>query len=316
MPHDRSKAVKLGTIRTLFLSCFAGLLLLETGLAILALRYNVIQSGVLKDQATLLRSRELLNDALHDARRMWNTSPDSDLKPQQPQSPPPSATQATEAIALLQKLARPSLAFPAADFDRLEDTLSNNLKLLSLSPPYTADQKALMEKTETHLSAFIAAIDIRLFASMQEFRREVEFLEMTVWGLLPLLILSTAAFGFLLHAKVMEPLVHLKKQSRKLTESIVNLQKELRIGEMEKTPSLPAVKPLEEPVPAPAVDLPEEPVPVEPAPLPQEPAPPLPLPPPGEPPLTPAVQPLQESRVAEPEKPSAPDNRETMPPIP
>jgi len=255
MTLDRSKTISLGTIRTLFLSCFGALLLLETGLAIIAFRYNMIQGGVLKDQATLLRSREVLNDALRDSRRVWNSSPDSELKTQQPHSPPASSAQAMDAIALLQKISRPSLVFPSADFDRLEDTLSNNSKLLSLTPPYTQDQRALMEKTETHLSGFIAAIDIRLFASMQEFRREVEFLEMITWGLLPLLILSTAAFGFLLHSKIMDPLMHLKKQSRKLTETIVNLQKELRVGEMERTRAVetPAAQPAAEPAAEPAI---------------------------------------------------------------
>ena len=129
---------------------------------------------------------------------------------------------------MLKKLKRSALLFPASDLDRLDDIVTNNAKLLAASPPYNPDQKALREKTDNGLSGFIAAIDIRLFASMQEFRREVEFLEMVAWGLVPLLILSTAAFGILLLSKVMEPLTHLKKQARKLTDNIITLQNELR----------------------------------------------------------------------------------------
>jgi nitrate/nitrite-specific signal transduction histidine kinase len=94
-----------------------------------------------------------------------------------------------------------------------------------------------MEKTLSSLSAFVAAIDIRLFSAMQELRRDVEFLQMLTWGILPLLMLSTIVFGFLLQARVMQPLQHLKKQSRKLADSILTLQKELRVFEAEKKAS-------------------------------------------------------------------------------
>jgi hypothetical protein len=68
----------------------------------------------------------------------------------------------------------------------------------------------------------------------------VEFLEMVAWGLIPLLILSTAAFGILLLSKVMEPLTHLKKQARKLTDNIATLQNELRLVQ---GPPAPAAEP-------------------------------------------------------------------------
>ena len=238
MPESRSKKINLGAIRTLFLSCFGALLILEVGLALLALRYNSIQNGILVDQAVLLRSREILNDALRDARAVWKSSnePDS-AQAQNIPSSPDSAAKASESIEMLKKLKRPALLFSASDLDRLDDIVSNNAKLLAAAPPYNADQKALREKTENGLSGFIAAIDIRLFASMQEFRREVEFLEMVGWGLIPLLILSTAAFGILLLSKVMEPLMHLKKQARKLTDNIITLQNELRATQKHPTPA-------------------------------------------------------------------------------
>ena len=245
MSDSRSKKINVGAIRTLFLSCFGALLILEVGLALLALRYNSIQNGILVDQAVLLPSREILNDALRDARAVWKSSNDPDSA--QAQSIPPSpesATKASESIEMLKKLKRPALLFSASDLDRLDDIVSNNAKLLATAPPYNADQKALREKTENGLSGFIAAIDIRVFASMQEFRREVEFLEMVGWGLIPLLILTTAAFGILLLSKVIEPLMHLKKQARKLTDNIATLQYKLR--STQKQPS-PAAEPAPEP---------------------------------------------------------------------
>jgi len=236
MPDNKSKKVNLGAIRVLFLSCFGALLILEIGLALLALRYNAIQNGILTDQAVLLRGREILNDALRDARANWKSSNDAESgRPQEALPMPESAAKATESMELLKKLKRPALLFPASDLDRLDDIVSNNTKLLAAAPPYTTDQKNLREKTDNGLATFIGAIDIRLFASMQEFRREVEFLEMTAWGLIPLLILSTAAFGILLLSKVMEPLMHLKKQSRKLTDSIATLQNELKLAQMQKS---------------------------------------------------------------------------------
>jgi hypothetical protein len=72
----------------------------------------------------------------------------------------------------------------------------------------------------------------------------VEFLEMVGWGLIPLLILTTAAFGILLLSKVIEPLMHLKKQARKLTDNIATLQYKLR--STQKQPS-PAAEPAPEP---------------------------------------------------------------------
>ena len=256
MTDTRSKKVNLGAIRILFLSCFGALLILEIGLALLALRYNAIQNGILADQAVLLRGREILNDALRDARANWKSSNDAESgRPQESLPVPESAAKATESIELLKKLKRPALLFPASDLDRLEDIITNNSKLLAAAPPYTTDQKNLKERTDNGLSTFIGAIDIRLFASMQEFRREVEFLEMTAWGLIPLLILSTAGFGILLLSKVMEPLVHLKKQSRKLTDSLATLQNELKLAQMQKrhaanppqTPPNPLPTPQESP---------------------------------------------------------------------
>lgn len=239
MSDSRSKKINLGAIRTLFLSCFGALLVLEVGLALLALRYNSIQNGILVDQAVLLRSREILNDALRDARAAWKSSNDPDsARAQDIQPAPESAAKASESIEMLKKLKRPALLFPASDLDRLDDIVSNNAKLLAAAPPYNADQKTLREKTDNGLSGFIAAIDIRLFASMQEFRREVEFLEMVGWGLIPLLILSTAAFGILLLSKVMEPLMHLKKQARKLTDNIASLQNELRVTQKQPAPAV------------------------------------------------------------------------------
>jgi hypothetical protein len=238
MSDSRSKKINLGAIRTLFLSCFGALLILEVGLALLALRYNSIQNGILVDQAVLLRSREILNDALRDARAVWKSSNEQDsAQAQNIPSSPESAAKASETIEMLKKLKRSALLFPASDLDRLDDIITNNAKLLAASPPYNADQKALREKTDNGLSGFIAAIDIRLFASMQEFRREVEFLEMVAWGLIPLLILTTAAFGVLLLSKVMEPLTHLKKQARKLTDNIITLQNELRAIQKQPTPA-------------------------------------------------------------------------------
>jgi hypothetical protein len=239
MSDSRSKKINLGAIRTLFLSCFGALLILEVGLALLAVRYNSIQNGILVDQAVLLRSREILNDALRDARAAWKSSNDPDsARAQDIQPAPESAAKASESIEMLKKLKRPALLFPASDLDRLDDIVSNNAKLLAAAPPYNADQKILREKTDNGLSGFIAAIDIRLFASMQEFRREVEFLEMVGWGLIPLLILSTAAFGILLLSKVMEPLMHLKKQARKLTDNIASLQNELRVTQKQPAPAV------------------------------------------------------------------------------
>lgn len=216
----------------------------------LALRYNSIQNGILVDQAVLLRSREILNDALRDARAVWKSSnePDS-AQAQNISSSPESAAKASECIEMLKNLKRSALLFPASDLDRLDDIITNNAKLLAASPPHKADQKALREKTDNGLSGFIAAIDIRLFASMHDFRREVEFLEMIIWGLIPLLILSTAAFGILLLSKVMEPLVHLKKQSRKLTDSLANLQNEVKLHQLEKGLAFNPPQPPPEPAP-------------------------------------------------------------------
>lgn len=252
MTDTRSKKVNLGAIRILFLSCFGALLILEIGLALLALRYNAIQNGILADQAVLLRGREILNDALRDARANWKSSNDAESgRPQESLPVPESAAKATESIELLKKLKRPALLFPASDLDRLEDIITNNSKLLAAAPPYSTDQKNLREKTDNGLSTFIGAIDIRLFASMQEFRREVEFLEMTAWGIIPLLILSTAAFGILLLSKVMEPLMHLKKQSRKLTDTIATLQNELKLAQMEKMRAANPPQTAPTPLPAP-----------------------------------------------------------------
>ena len=243
MPDDKSKKFSLGGIRILFLSCFGALLFLEIALAVVALRYNQIQNDILKDQSRLLRAREFLNDALGDSKRIWNPTLDGVVAAQQePPSLPASATQAMNATPLLQKLARPSLAFPSGDVDRLDDTLSNNSKLLSAPTPYSPEQKEMIERTISRLSAFVSAIDIRLFSAMQELRREVEFLQMITWGLLPMLIICTTVFGFLLQSRVMQPLQHLKKQSRKLTDNIVTLQKELRVVELEKKVSSEAAK--------------------------------------------------------------------------
>jgi len=248
MPDIRSKKVNLGAIRILFLSCFGALLILEIFLALLALRYNSIQNGILADQAVLLRSREILNDTLRDARANWKSSNDTESgRPQERRPMPESAAKAAESIEILKKLKRPALLFPASDLDRLDDIATNNTKLLAAAPPYNTDQKTLREKTDNGLSTFIAAIDIRLFASMQEFRREVEFLEMIIWGLIPLLVLSTAAFGILLLSKVMQSLVHLKKQSRKLTDSLTSLQNELRLIQLEKSPAFNPQQPPPEP---------------------------------------------------------------------
>lgn len=252
MPDNRSKKVNLGALRILFLSCFGALLILEIALALLALRYNAIQKGILADQAVLLRGREILNDALRDARANWKSSNDEESgRPQEAMPMSESASKATESIELLKKLKRPALLFPASDLDRLDDIVTNNAKLLAAAPPYSTDQQNLREKTDNGLSNFIWAIDIRLFASMQEFRREVEFLEMTAWGLVPLLILSTAAFGIILLAKVMEPLVHLKKQSRKLTDSLATLQDELKLAEMRKNPTFIPLQTAPAPLPTP-----------------------------------------------------------------
>ncbi|MFM8831111.1 MAG: hypothetical protein ACKOHM_08925 [Spartobacteria bacterium] len=240
MSDSRSKKINTGAIRTLFLSCFGALLILELGLALLALRYNAIQNGILVDQAVLLRTREILGDALRDAQAAWKYSNEPGTTQPAP-VPSESADKASECMEMLKKLKRPALVFPASDLDRLDDIVTNNAKLLAADPPYNAEQKALREKTDKALTGFIAAIDIRLFASMQEFRREVEFLEMVGWGLIPLLILSTAAFGILLLSKVMEPLMHLKKQSRKLTDTVVTLQNELRLAHPhQQAPAAPA----------------------------------------------------------------------------
>lgn len=238
MPDDKSKQFNPNSIRALFLSCFVALLFLEVALALVGVRFHKIQNDILKDQALLLRSRELLSDTLRDSERAWKSLTTVGENSLQPQSPPASSGHAIEVIAKLQRIARPSLAFPSMDLDRLEGTLANNLKLLSAPAPHTSDQKSLMEKTLSSLSAFVAAIDIRLFSAMQELRRDVEFLQMLTWGILPVLMLSTIIFGFLLQARVMQPLHHLKKQSRKLTDSIVTLQKELRVFEAEKKASI------------------------------------------------------------------------------
>jgi hypothetical protein len=250
MPDKKkSKNIDLGSIRILFLSCFGALLILEIGLAALALRYNSIQNGILADQGVLLRVRELLNDVLRESIASWKASNETNSgRPQEAQPIPESAAKSAESIEMLKKLKRSALLFPASDLDRLDDIITNNAKLLSTGPPYNGEQKNLREKTDNGLSTFIAAIDIRLFASMQEFRREVEFLEMTLWGLIPLLILSTVGFGFLLLSKVMQPLVYLKKQSRKLTDNLTNLQNELRVAQLEKSP---AFNPTPTPTPAP-----------------------------------------------------------------
>lgn len=248
MSDKKTKQIDLGAIRLLFLSCFGALLVLEIGLAVLALRYNSIQRGILADQGVLLRAREILNDALRDSRASWKLSSELDAgRPQEPQPMPESATKANDCIEMLKKLKRSALLFPASDLDRLDDIITNNAKLLAAAPPFNAEQKNLREKTDQGFSTFIGAIDIRLFASMQEFRREVEFLEMILWGLIPLLILSTGAFGVLILSKVMQPLMYLKKQSRKLTDNLTNLQNELRIANLEKNqPSNPAPRPPEQ----------------------------------------------------------------------
>jgi hypothetical protein len=248
MPDNRPKKLNLGAIRILFLSCFGALLILEIFLALLTLQYNSIQNGILADQAVLLRSKEILNDILRDARANWKSSNDAESGGLQEAQPmPESAAKAAESIEMLKKLKRPALLFAASDLERLDDIATNNAKLLAVSPPYNTDQKTLRQKTDNGLSTFIAAIDIRLFASMQEFRREVQFLEMIIWGLVPLLILSTAAFGVLLLSKVMRPLVHLKKQSRKLTDSLANLQNELRLAQLKKSPAFNPPQPPPEP---------------------------------------------------------------------
>ena len=250
MPVSKSTKVNLGAIRFLFLSSFGAILLLEIGLALLALRYNSIQNGILSDQAVLLSSRDILNDALQDAHANWKADDKTGIeRTPEAQTALENAAKAAKCIEMLKMLKRPALLFPASDFDRLDDIATNNMKLLAAEPPYNTDQKTLREKTDNGLSTFIAAIDIRLFASMQEFRREVEFLEMIFWGLIPLLILSTAAFGILLLSKVMEPLVHLKKQSRKLTDSLANLQNELKLHQLENSPAFNSPQPPPEPAP-------------------------------------------------------------------
>lgn len=269
MQDDKLQKYSLGAIRSLFLSCFVALLFLEIALAVVALRYSNIQNGILRDQTKLLRSRESLSDALRDSKRAWTSSTSASENSSAAQTAPPSASQAVESIALLRGISRSSLSFEDSDLDRLDSTLSNNSKLLSTSPPHTQEQTNLMEKTVTSLEAFIAAIDIRLFGSMQEFRREAEFLQMITWGLVPVLIASTFGFGILLHARVMEPLRHLKKQSRRLTDHIVNLQKELRVFEIEKKKSpvidseqpTPKVENASENLSTPPAELPQSPQP-------------------------------------------------------
>lgn len=68
MPDDKSKQFNPSSIRVLFLSCFVALLFLEVALALVAVRYHKIQNDILKDQARLLRARELLNDAVGDSK--------------------------------------------------------------------------------------------------------------------------------------------------------------------------------------------------------------------------------------------------------
>lgn len=234
MSKDISKKSRLGAIRILFLSCFGTLLFLEIALVVVVLRFNYIQNDILNDQAALLRAKEILSDTLRDSERTWKSLASVGENSAPPQPRAPSEGQAMESISMLQKISRPSLTFPSIDLNRLEGTLLNNSKLLTASPPYTPDQNSLMERTSTILSSFVVAVNIRLFTAMQELRREVEFLQMIIWGLLPLLIVSTAVFGVLLQARIMHALQHLKKQSRKLTDTIVVLQKELRVFELEK----------------------------------------------------------------------------------
>lgn len=230
MPKPTKKKFSLGTLRALFLSCFGALLVLEICFSCIALRYNILQNTILADQALLLRVKEILNDAVRDSIEMGKTTSELDdtSKNTNVHTSPASAQKAMEALALLRKISRSAVLFPSDDIDRLDDLVSNNAKLLAISPPYSADQKLLREKTDKGFSAFLAAIDIRLFSSMQELRRETEFLQMITWGLLPLLVLSTVLFGLILYSKVMEPLLHLKKQARNLTENLTSLQRELR----------------------------------------------------------------------------------------
>ena len=154
MPDNGSKKVNLGAIRILFLSCFGALLILEIALALLALRYNAIQNGLLADQAALLRGREILNDALRDARANWKSSNDEESSmPQEAMPMSESTSKATESIELLKKLKRPALLFPASDLDRLDDIVTNNAKLLAAEPPYSTDQKNLREKMDFPISS-------------------------------------------------------------------------------------------------------------------------------------------------------------------
>lgn len=269
MQEDKIQKYSLGAIRSLFLTCFAGLLVLEIALGFLALRYSNIQNGILRDQTKLLRAREFLSDALRDSEQAWSSSTKASENSSASQTTPPSASQAVESISLLKGISTPSLAFEDIDLERLDSTLSNNSKLLSTPLAQNQEQTNLIEKTLTSLKAFIAAIDIRLFGSMQDFRRESEFLQMIAWGLIPVLIATTFGFGILLHARVMEPLKHLKKQSRRLTDNIVSLQKELRVFEIEKKKSVipeaehpaPRVENGLENLPIPAAEAPVSPQP-------------------------------------------------------
>lgn len=281
--HDkRTSQVSLNAIRLLFLSAFGALLILELCLAFLALRYNSIQNGIIADQGFLLRTREILSDALRDADASWKSVHDTNfIKSQEPENLPESAVKASESIKILRKLQRPSLVFPSSDLDRLEDILANNIKLLNATPPFTENQRNLQDKTVVGFNSFISAIDIRLFSSMQEFRREVEYLEMVIWGLVPLLILSTIVFGGILFSKVMQPLTQLKKQARKLIENVAVLQNELRIAQAEAAANATTAESLSK-LPHPRIDAVPE---VQTAPAPPELAQPIDAPSPMPPPM-------------------------------
>jgi len=226
----------LAALRLTSLSCLATLLILETIVSVVFLRYNMIQQEVLSDQYNLLRTKELLGDALRDSLAHWE-SVSSDDSAQSGQPPPFTASKALESVSLLRKLQRKSLAFSASDLDRLEDIVSNNSKLHSTNFVSVAEHKALQKKMDEGLAGFVAAIDIRLFGCMQEFQRETEFLQRLLLGVLPLLIVCTAAAGLLLNTSIKSRFLRLEKQSRRLTDHLASLSHELHLAQKQLSDS-------------------------------------------------------------------------------
>jgi methyl-accepting chemotaxis protein len=96
-------------------------------------------------------------------------------------------------------------------------------KELLQNPDYLKNRSRVDEQ----FSAFLAAVEVRLFASLEENFQESHFYSNFVQSTLAVLIVVTPFFGWALYHKVSPPLLAFKTQTRKMNDELARVQGEL-----------------------------------------------------------------------------------------